>query len=315
MNLLLAGPPSKTLFAVPLFHISGLFSQAIANLKGGRSLYMMYKWDADDAIRAMRDEGVTILMGAPTMMLDVLKHPELAKIDVSNISNISAAGAATPPSLFKLFREKMPDTMAGAGWGLTETAGTGAAYTGQAFAENPTSSGFVSPIVEMKFINEAGEVITDGSPGEIYIKTAACVDHYDSGGNDEDFPDGWFKTGDVGYKDANGLLYLCDRVKDMIIRGGENIYPVEVENCLITHPNCVEAAVLGIADENYGEKVVAVVVCKDPNTADGESFIAHCKSHLAAYKVPTEIVFSDSALPRNPTKKLLKKQIKQAFFA
>ncbi len=314
MNALLAGAPSKTLLAVPLFHISGLFSQGISNLKGGRSIYMMYKWDAEEAIQIIQREKVTVLMGAPSMMMDVLSHPEFKNIDVSNITNISAGGAGTPSKLNQLYGQVIPNTMAGAGWGLTETAGTGAAFTGDGFKEHPTASGFVSPIIELKFCDEEGHELNQGEVGEIYIKSASCVSHYLNGAGADDFIDGWFKTGDIGYVDDNGLIYLCDRAKDMIIRGGENIYPVEVENCLLHHPECIESAVIGIADEAYGESVAAVVVRQDNATCTEADLKAFCAEHLAGFKVPVKIVFSDQPLPRNATRKLLKKQIKQMFF-
>ncbi|MEY3018761.1 MAG: hypothetical protein RL336_1896, partial [Pseudomonadota bacterium] len=314
MGMFMAKNPVKTLFAVPLFHISGLFSQSIMTLKGGRSLYMMYKWDADEAIRAIREERVTVLMGAPTMMLDILQHPEIDDLDLSNISNISAGGAGTPKKLIQLYQKHLSDCLPGAGWGLTETAGTGAAFTGDGFRDNPTSSGFISPILEVSIRDENGVEGPQDKEGEIYIRSAACVQGYCCGSSPEDFVDGWFKTGDIGYVDENNLLYLCDRAKDMIIRGGENIYPAEVENCLIAHPDVHEAAVLGISDDTYGEIPVAVVVAKPGRSIDGEALKAFCTEHLAGFKVPTKFVVSAELMPRNPTKKLLKRQIKAAFF-
>ena len=315
MGAFMAKNPVKTLFAVPLFHISGLFSQGIMSLKGGRSLYMMYKWDADEAVRAIREDGITVLMGAPTMMLEVLQHSTINDTDLSNISNISAAGSGTPGKLKQLYDEHLADTLAGAGWGLTETAGTGAAFTGNVFREFPTASGFISPIVDISVRDEEGHELPAGSTGELYIRSAACIPGYCSGGGEDDFIDGWFKTGDIGYVDDNNLLYLCDRAKDMIIRGGENIYPVEVENVLITHPDIEEAAVVGLADENYGEIPAAVVVLRHNKHLEPASIKAFCEQHLASFKVPQRIVASEQPLPRNPTKKLLKRQIKQLFFS
>lgn len=314
MGHFMAKNPVNTLFAVPLFHISGLFSQSIMSLKGGRRLFMMYKWDANEAIRAIRDHRITVLMGAPTMMMDILQHPDIAHTDLSHISNISAGGAGTPHKLTQLYNEHLPNAMAGAGWGLTETAGTGAAFTGDVFRENPTASGFISPIIEISIRDENGIEGPRDQEGEIYIRSAACIQSYHGGSAQEDFVEGWFKTGDIGYVDENNLLYLCDRAKDMIIRGGENIYPVEVEHCLITHPDISEAAVVGLADETYGETVAAVVVMKPGAHFDIASIKAHCEEHLAHFKVPQTIVCSHEPLPRNPTKKLLKRPIKAAFF-
>ena len=314
MGAFMAKNPVKTLFAVPLFHISGLFSQGIMSLKGGRSLYMMYKWDVDEAVKAIQEQGITVLMGAPTMMLDIFQHPAINDTDLSNISNISAAGAGTPSKLTALYNEYIPNTLAGAGWGLTESAGTGAAFTGDLFRQYPTASGFLSPIVEVSVRDEEGNILPSGSQGELYIRSAACIQNYCCGSSADDFVDGWFKTGDIGYVDENNLLYLCDRAKDMIIRGGENVYPVEVENCLITHPAISEAAVIGLEDDTFGEVVAAVVGIKQGAEFDEQALRDYCKQHLAHYKIPQTIVLSEAPMPRNPTKKLLKRQIKATFF-
>lgn len=314
MGAFMAKNPVKTLFAVPLFHISGLFSQGIMSLKGGRSLYMMYKWDADEAVEAIRHHRITVLMGAPTMMLEIFQHPAIDSVDLGNISNISAAGSGTPAKLTELYNKYLPETMAGAGWGLTESAGTGAAFTGNVFREFPHASGFVSPIVELDVRDEDGHSLAKGSTGEIYMRSAACIQGYSCGSSNDDFIDGWFKTGDIGYVDDNNLLYLCDRAKDMIIRGGENIYPVEVENCIIAHPDIAEAAVVGLSDDTYGEIVAAVVVMKPGVHFDADAIRTYCEAHLAHFKVPQTIVCSHEPLPRNPTKKLLKRPIKAAFF-
>lgn len=306
--------PSKTLLAVPLFHISGLFSQFIANLKHGRQLYIMYKWDAIEAARLVKERGVTVLMGAPVMMTELLESGLLSPEDTAKVANISAGGSATPTKLYKLYEQYCPESMSGAGWGLTETCGTGAAFTGHFMRARPGSSGFVSPIVELKFRNEQGGWITDGSAGEIWLRSSTCIGNYVSGDSDHsDFVDGWFNSGDIGYVSDEGLLYLCDRAKDMIIRGGENIYPIEVENCLLSMPGCEEVGVVGLACEHYGEKVAAVVKSHDPGL-DANAVKAHCAEHLAGFKVPQEVVITKTELPRNATRKLLKGALRSAFF-
>jgi long-chain acyl-CoA synthetase len=309
-----AGIPAKTLLSVPLFHISGLYSQFLVNLKYGRAIHLMYKWDVDEAYRLIRDQGVTVLMGAPTMLLDLLQHPDIDKLDLSPITNISAGGAATPSSLADLYKSKLPNTMSGAGWGLTETGGTGSAFTGFLMTAFPGTVGFLSPIIESSFRDEEGREVAAGEPGEIWIKSPTCIQSYFCGDNtQDDFADGWFKTGDVGYLNEEGILVICDRVKDMIIRGGENIYPAEVENCLLSLAGCHEAAVFAVASDRYGEEVAATVVCDQNQALTAEDIQAHCNRYLAAFKVPQHIQISDQPLPRNATKKPLKQQIKQQF--
>ncbi|MDA7852646.1 acyl--CoA ligase [Porticoccaceae bacterium] len=311
---LAAGVPAKTLLSVPLFHISGLYSQFLVNLKYGRAIHLMYKWDVDEAYRLIEDEGITVLMGAPTMLLDLLQHPDIDKLDLSRISNISAGGAATPSALADLYKSKLPKSMPGAGWGLTETGGTGAAFTGVLMSQFPGTAGFLSPIIESSFRDEAGQPVADGEPGEIWIKSPTCIQSYVSGDcSGDDFFEGWFKSGDVGYLNAEGILVICDRVKDMIIRGGENIYPAEIENCLLSLDGCQEAAVFGIPNDRLGEEVAATVVCSAEAPLTVADIQAYCSKHLAAFKVPQHIHISAQTLPRNATKKPLKRQIKQQF--
>ncbi len=318
MNAQLASPlHPKTLFAVPLFHISGLFSQSLISLRHGRALYMMYKWDPKEAVRAVKEEDITVLMGASAMLLDLLTHEDFQDADTSKISNISAGGGATPSKLSELYSSKTEAAMPGAGWGLTETGGSGAAFTGYMATARPGASGFPSPIIEFKFCNDEGQQVADGEPGEIWIKSSACIQAYYSGAKDgSDFEQGWFKTGDVGYFNEDGLLYICDRVKDMIIRGGENIYPVEVENCLIQFPGCAEAAVVAIDSDRFGEEPAAVVRFQQGHDHITEAdIVRYCKEHLAGFKVPVQVKFAEAPLPRTATEKLIKAQIKRTYFA
>lgn len=307
------GVPAKTLLAVPLFHISGLFSQFVINLRHGRGLYIMYKWDAEEALRLIRQEGITVLMGAPAMLLELLGRDDFTAEDAANISNISAGGAATPEILHKLFLKKVQQGLAGAGWGMTETAGTGAAFTGRYMHDRPGSSGFVSPIVELSFHTEDGTPVSGDAAGEIWIRSSAAIQRYVSGVTDDsDFNNGWLKTGDVGYVSNEGLLYLSGRTKDMIIRGGENVYPAEIEACLLALPGCIEAAVVGVPSEVWGEEVGAVL--RMETATDPATVLAHCSAQLAGFKVPAHLVFTDEPLARNAVQKLLKKPIQERYF-
>ncbi|MGB1336142.1 MAG: class I adenylate-forming enzyme family protein, partial [Luminiphilus sp.] len=260
MNKQLASPTlPKTLLAVPLFHISGLLSQALINLRHGRALYMMYKWDIQEALRIVKEEQITVLMGAPVMLLELLKNQAFSDEHAAHLTNVSAGGAATPELLSELYATKTGTAMSGGGWGMTETMGSGAAFTGRYFAERPTASGFPSPIVEFSFRDENGDEVPSGEPGEIWVRSSAAIQGYFSGGKESDKPiDGWMGTGDIGYISDEGFLYICGRVKDMIIRGGENIYPSEIEACLLEYPGCEEVAVVGIEHDTWGEEVGVV---------------------------------------------------------
>ena len=316
MNAQLSSPtPAKTLLAVPLFHISGLLSQALINLRHGRALYIMYKWDIDEAIRIVKEETITVLMGAPVMLMELLKNPSFSDEHASHLTNVSAGGAATPDALNELYQTRTGSAMSGAGWGMTETMGSGAAFTGYYFDQRPNASGFPSPIVEFSFRDEEGQEAIPGEPGEIWVRSSAAIQGYYSGGSDKDLPvDGWMATGDVGYISDEGLLYICGRVKDMILRGGENVYPSEVEACLLEYPGCIEAAVVGIEHPDWGEEVGAVIRLSDDADANSEAIQAFCKERLAGYKVPVSIKFTDEPLARNALNKLLKAPILSQYF-
>ena len=316
MNKQLASPTlPKTLLAVPLFHISGLLSQALINLRHGRALYMMYKWDIQEALRIVKEEQITVLMGAPVMLLELLKNQAFSDEHAAHLTNVSAGGAATPELLSELYATKTGTAMSGGGWGMTETMGSGAAFTGRYFAERPTASGFPSPIVEFSFRDENGDEVPSGEPGEIWVRSSAAIQGYFSGGKESDKPiDGWMGTGDIGYISDEGFLYICGRVKDMIIRGGENIYPSEIEACLLEYPECEEVAVVGIEHDTWGEEVGVVMKLQASATADADAIKSFCKAELAGYKVPEHVVFTDEPLARNALKKLLKAAIKERYF-
>ena len=316
MNKQLASPTlPKTLLAVPLFHISGLLSQALINLRHGRALYMMYKWDIQEALRIVKEERITVLMGAPVMLLELLKNQTFSDEHAAHLTNVSAGGAATPELLSELYATKTGTAMSGSGWGMTETMGSGAAFTGRYFAERPTASGFPSPIVEFSFRDENGDEVPSGEPGEIWVRSSAAIQGYFSGGKESDKPiDGWMGTGDIGYISDEGFLYICGRVKDMIIRGGENIYPSEIEACLLEYPGCEEVAVVGIEHDTWGEEMGVVMKLQASVTADADAIKSFCKAELAGYKVPEHVVFTDEPLARNALKKLLKAAIKERYF-
>ena len=316
MNKQLTSPTlPKTLLAVPLFHISGLLSQALINLRHGRALYMMYKWDIQEALRIVKEEQITVLMGAPVMLLELLKNQAFSDEHAAHLTNVSAGGAATPELLSELYASKTGTAMSGGGWGMTETMGSGAAFTGRYFAERPTASGFPSPIVEFSFRDENGDEVPSGQPGEIWVRSSAAIQGYFSGGKESDKPiDGWMGTGDIGYISDEGFLYICGRVKDMIIRGGENIYPSEIEACLLEYPGCEEVAVVGIEHDTWGEEVGVVMKLQASATADADAIKSFCKAQLAGYKVPEHVVFTDEPLARNALKKLLKAAIKERYF-
>ncbi|MDX1735882.1 MAG: class I adenylate-forming enzyme family protein, partial [Halioglobus sp.] len=304
-----------SLLAVPLFHVSGCHAQFFANLRGGRRIVMMYKWDVERALDYIEQERITTIAAAPSMILDLLESPRFPQADTSSLFSLGIGGAATPPRVSALLREHLPQNFSGTGWGMTETNAQGASMTGRAFVEKPGSAGFPHPIAQFRICDEQGGDLPQGETGEIWVRSPTNISQYWNRPevNAEEIVDGWLKTGDIGYLDGDGFLYLADRAKDMIIRGGENIYPIEIENELLEHPAVKEVAVIGLPHERWGEEVAAVVHLHDGAALDDAALVAHAKKRLAGYKVPTRVFFSDAQLPRNATNKVLKRELKESL--
>lgn len=306
-----------SLLSVPLFHVSGCHAQFLANLRGGRRIVMMYKWDLDRALEYIEEERVTTIAAAPSMILDLLEAPGFDAADTSSLFSLGIGGAATPPRVGTLLRDKLPQNFSGTGYGMTETNAQGASLTGKAFQEKQGTSGIPHPIVDVRICDEEGVDLDQGEIGEIWVRSCANIREYwnQPEANASEFRDGWLKTGDIGYIDEEGFLYLADRAKDMIIRGGENIYPVEIENVLLELEAVKEVVAIGLPHERLGEEVAVVVHLHPGSTASEEDIIDFAKQHLAAYKVPTRVFISERELPRNATNKILKRDIKEGLLA
>ena len=307
--------PSQML-AVPLFHVSGLHAIFFTALRAGRKVVMMYKWDTHSALQLIEQERITILSAAPSMLLQLFESPEFDQHDTSSLSSLGGGGSATPAKVAVLMREKVKDMYGGTGWGMTETNSIGTAFTGQAFIDNPGSVGFCHATVEVKICDPNGHEVTAGKPGRIWIKTPTVISEYwrRPDANAKSFRDGWFDSEDIGYFDDKGYLYLSDRAKDMIIRGGENIYPAEIEAVLCEHPAVQEVAAFGIEDEKLGEKVVVVVVPKSGASLAEEALKNFASQHLAAFKMPSRLIIVEESLPRNPAGKVLKHLLKETHY-
>ena len=314
-TMLERGFEPTSLLAVPLFHVSGCHAQFLSNLRAGRRIVMMYKWDVDKALEYIEQERVTGLNAAPAMLLDLLEAPQFGQADTSSLFSLGIGGAATPPRVSKLLYEKLPQNFSGTGWGMTETNAQGASLTGKAFHDKPGSAGFPHPIIDIRICDEQGNTLSQGSTGEIWVRSCANIREYwhRPEVNAEEIRDGWLKTGDIGYLDDEGFLYLADRAKDMIIRGGENIYPIEIENELLEMDQVKEVAAIGLPDERLGEEVAVVVHLHTPGSLGMDQLLEYARSKLAAYKVPTQVFFSEQALPRNATNKVLKAALKEMY--
>lgn len=303
-----------TLLAVPLFHVSGCYAVFLSNLIGGRKTAIMYKWNAEQALEIIERERITIFTGVPTMNLALLDSPKFDETDTSSLFSLGIGGTAGPPHLKDAIYSRLPHAYPGTGYGMTETNAVGSSAQGAAYRLRSGSAGTISPIVDIKTVDENGQDLPRGSTGEIYVKSPTNVQQYWNlpEASAETFIDGWVATGDVGYVDEDNFLYVVDRIKDMVIRGGENVYPIEVEGILLSHPAVLEATVFGVPHETLGEEVVASVYLNDSNTT-AEELRKFLSEHLAAFKVPAHILISCDELPKNATGKVLKKSVKEHY--
>lgn len=306
------------LTAVPLFHVSGLHAQLLTALRTGRRLVFMHRWDPETAIETIKQEQVTQFNGAPSMVMQLLREEAFFDKEIQDgFAGLGFGGAGLSHSIIDRVLSKLPDQMVGIGFGMTESNGAGSACSGELFRHQPSASGVVSPLIDVRICNLDGEALAAGETGEIWLRGATIMDGYLNNlkASAEALQDGWLRTGDLGYLNEDGFLFIVDRLKDVINRAGENIAAAEVESCLGRHPKVVEAAVFGIPDEDTGEAVVAVVSIGENKGVDEQQLRQHVAEHLASYKVPSKIYVLEESLPHNPAGKLLKAQLKQRFSA
>ncbi len=306
---------NATLIAIPFFHVTGAFAILIPSLMRGGKIVSMYKWDAGKALSLIQNETITAVGGVPAIAWQLLEHPERDNYDLSSIKAVSYGGAPSAPELVTSIKKRFPDAAPGNGWGMTETCATATLNIGEDYVNRPDSAGAAPGAVELRIVDPDGNTLPSGEVGELWCKGPAnCKLYWNKPGpTAETFIDGWVVTGDLARIDEEGFLYLVDRAKDMLIRGGENIYCIEVESALFDHPAVMDAAVVGIEHKILGQEVGAVVQLKPGSSATEDELRAHVASQLAAFKVPVEIQFETEPLPRNASGKILKIELRDRF--
>jgi long-chain acyl-CoA synthetase len=300
------------LLSVPLFHATGCHSMLVANLFFGGKIVLMYKWDPGRALELIERERVTTFGGVPAMVWQVLDHPDFAKRDTSSVRAIGYGGAPAAPELVRRIEALLPGRTPSNGYGMTETSSVATMNSGEDYLRKPESVGVPMAIDDVKVVSPDGTDLGVGEVGELWIKGANVVVGYwnKPEATAASFTDGWVHTGDVARIDEEGFVYIVDRAKDMIIRGGENVYCVEVEAALYEHPAVNDAAVIGLPHQVLGEEVGAVVYVLPGSNVTEEELRAHVADRLASFKVPARIWMRDEPLPRNPAGKILKRDLR-----
>jgi long-chain acyl-CoA synthetase len=312
-------PQRVTLLVVPFFHATGLSATLGPTMNGGGKIVLMRRWDPEPAMRLIEREKVSSTGGVPTIAWQLIEHPARAKYDLSSLVAVTYGGAPSAPKLVRRIGETFPGSQPGNGWGMTETTATFTSHLGKDYENRPDSAGPAAPVGEMHVRDPADgkTVLPAGSVGELWVKGPQVVKGYwnKPEATAETFVDGWLRTGDLARVDEEGFLFIIDRAKDMLIRGGENIYCVEVENVLYDHPAVMDAALIGIPHKTLGEEPAAVVHLKPGGVATEAELRALVRSRLAAFKVPVKIAFWPETLPRNANGKILKTELKKVFAA
>ncbi|MDQ3033915.1 MAG: long-chain fatty acid--CoA ligase [Myxococcota bacterium] len=302
---------TTALGVLPLFHSFGQTAVQNATLAAGGTVVLMPRFDADGALALMQKHRVTLFAGVPTMFFGLLHHPDKGKYDLASLRHCISGGSAMPVEVMKAFDEAFRVNIL-EGYGLSETSPVASFNT----LDRPKKAGSIGvPIwgCEFQLVDEQGKIVTEtDTPGEICIKGHNVMKGYwkRPEATAESIQDGWFRSGDVGTRDAEGYYFIVDRKKDMIIRGGFNVYPREIEEVLYAHPAVAEAAVIGVPHASHGEEVKAYIAKKaGHDSVTDADIIAYCKERLAAYKYPRTVEFRD-ALPKGPTGKILKRELR-----
>jgi acyl-CoA synthetase (AMP-forming)/AMP-acid ligase II len=307
--------PARTLVSVPLFHVTGEVPVMLNSFVIGRCMVMMPKWDATEALRLIEKERITYFVGVPTMSLEIMNHPDRHKYDLSSLKDITAGGAPRPVSHVERLRTEFPWAQPALGYGLTETNAVGCMNFWENYSAKPTSTGRAAkPLVEVEILGENDRHLPPGDVGEIGIRTAANIKGYWKSPEATAAlftADGYVRTGDVGRRDEEGYVFILDRKKDIIIRGGENISAAEVEAACYACPSVDEASVFGAPDDRLGEVPVAIIHSKNGlGEAELRKFL---ESRISKFKIPERIVFSADPLPRLGTGKIDRQALKAQY--
>lgn len=311
-------PPSRpriALTVIPLFHVTACNASLMSTMMTGSKLVMMRKWDAVEAMALIEREKVTVTGGVPTIAWQLIEHPDRPKYDLSSLESVAYGGAPAAPELVRLIDSDM-HVSPSSGWGMTETSATVTTHAGEDYVHRPDSCGPALPVSDIRIMAlDGAREMPVGEVGELWAFGPQVVKGYwrNPEATAATFFDGWVRTGDLARVDAEGFCYIVDRAKDIVIRGGENIYCIEVENCLYAHAAVTDAALIGLPHRTLGEIPAAIVHLAPGQEASEAVLQAWVRARLAPFKVPERIHVCPTPLPRNANGKIIKAELR-AFF-
>ena len=303
----------SALVTTPLFHVTANNCAAHATTIAGGRLTHMYKWDAGEALKIVEAEKITSLSGVPVMAREIITHPDFDKTDTSSLMTVGGGGAQLQPDLVTKIEERVTTARPSTGYGMTETCGIITSIGGDYFIDKPESCGPATPAYEVKIVDPSStETLPKGETGELWVRGGHVIKGYLNRpeATAETIVDGWLRTGDMAKMDEDDFIYIVDRIKDMVLRGGENIYCAEVESAIFDHPAVSECTVFGVPDDRLGEEVGAAVFVGN-NKLDATELREHCRNLIASFKVPKYVWFMDEPLPRNASGKFLKRELRE----
>jgi long-chain acyl-CoA synthetase len=307
--------PRVSLTVIPMFHVTACSAGMMGAIASGSTMVFLRKWDATRALEVIERERVNMTGGVPTIAWQLLEHPDRANYDLSSLDTIAYGGAPSAPELVRRIYEEF-GALPGNGWGMTETTATVTQHGGEDYLNRPDSAGAAVAVADIEIRGEDGvTILPTGTIGELWARGPMIVKGYwnKPDATETTFIHGWVRTGDLARLDEDGFLFIADRAKDIVIRGGENIYSIEVENVLYAHPAVTDAALIGIPHRTLGEEPAAVVhLCPGCEASEAE-LQAFVRERLAGFKVPVALRFLTEPLPRNANGKILKKELKALF--
>jgi acyl-CoA synthetase (AMP-forming)/AMP-acid ligase II len=307
--------PKVMLLVIPLFHVTACSAAMMGAIASGSTLVFMRKWEPELAMEIIQREKVNATGGVPTIAWQLLEHPARANYDLSSLDTIAYGGAPSAPELVKRIHQEF-GALPGNGWGMTETTATVTTHSGEDYLSRPTSAGPPVATADLKIMSVEGDrELPLGEVGELWARGPMVVKGYwnKPEATAETFVQGWVRTGDLARLDEDGFLYIVDRAKDIIIRGGENIYSSEVEDVLYAHPAVTDCALVGVPHKTLGEEPAAVVHLAPGKSATEAELQDWVRARLAGFKVPVQVRFVKDVLPRNANGKILKTDLRALF--